>query len=204
MREYDCSRMTVNKALSALNVAGFIERRKRAGTFVARPKVQSLVLDIPDLASEVIGRGQTYQYRLLQRRERHGNPERETEARLVGSGRLLQIDGVHLADGVPLALEFRLVSLEAVPEFKDLDFSQEAPGTWLLHHVPWTEAESRISAVSTKGDEGKRLQVPPHTACLSVERWTWRGSDPVTYVRQLFVGSGYNLIARFRSSANMA
>ena len=58
MQAHGCSRMTVNKALSALSSAGLVSRRKRAGSFVAQPRVHSMVLDIPDLEQEVVGRGQ--------------------------------------------------------------------------------------------------------------------------------------------------
>ena len=53
MHQYACARMTVSKALSALASVGLIDRRKRAGSFVARPKVHSMVLDIPDLEQEI-------------------------------------------------------------------------------------------------------------------------------------------------------
>ncbi|MCF3948855.1 GntR family transcriptional regulator, partial [Acidiphilium iwatense] len=45
---YGCARMTVNKAISTLTAAGLIVRRRRAGSFVASPPVQSAVLQIPD------------------------------------------------------------------------------------------------------------------------------------------------------------
>ena len=44
MARYGCSRMTVSKALSELAQADLIERRRRAGTFVRRPKFLSAVL----------------------------------------------------------------------------------------------------------------------------------------------------------------
>ncbi|MGH6996578.1 MAG: GntR family transcriptional regulator, partial [Phenylobacterium sp.] len=63
--QYGCSRMTVSKAISALAEAGLIERRRRAGSFVARPRVHSAVLDIPDLRAEIEGRGQAYRFELI-------------------------------------------------------------------------------------------------------------------------------------------
>ena len=51
------SRMTVNKALTPLDEGGLIERRKRAGTFVRLPRLDSTVLDIPDIQHEITARG---------------------------------------------------------------------------------------------------------------------------------------------------
>lgn len=192
MARHGCARMTVSKALSALAAAGLIERRKRAGSFVARPRLHSMVLDIPDLAAEVARRGQCYRYELTHRGTLPADP-----ALFPGGGRMLRIEGVHHADDRPLAVEDRLVSLAAVPEIAEVDFTQVSPGAWLLTHVPWTEAELRVAAVAAPGDIAARLDRPVGTACLMVERRTWRGNEGVTFVRQHFDGGDYDLVARF-------
>jgi len=115
----------------------------------------------------------------------------------VGPGRVIVLDGVHFADGMPLAVEHRLISLHSVPAAEAEDFTQEPPGSWLLHHVPWTEAETRISAVGADAGVASLLGVETATPCLLVDRRTWRGEDRVTAVRQHFLGSAYDLVARF-------
>lgn len=199
MQRYDCSRMTVSKALGELTRRGLIDRRKRAGTFVGRPRVHSVVLDIPDLAQQVTARGQNYAYRLAERRARA--PRDEADRALAGNGRLLQLDGVHLADGLPLAAEERLVSLASVPDAAAETFAAIAPGTWLLGHVPWTEAETRIAADGARGVIAERLGVQTGTPCLVIERSTWRGEAGITFVRQHFLGAHYDLVARFGPGA---
>ena len=197
MRHYGCSRMTVNKALSALAAAGLVDRRKRAGSFVARPRFHSMVLDIPDLEVEIAGRGQLYRYAPLGRTLRAADPSSPLEATLAGPDRLLSIEGVHHADDRPLATEERLISLAAVPEAEKVDFGAVSPGAWLLRHVPWTEAETRIAAVSAGRAVATRLNVAVGSACLFIERRTWRGDEGITLVRQHFVGAAFDLIARF-------
>lgn len=201
MQAYGCSRMTVNKALSALLSAGLIDRRKKAGTFVAQPKVHSMVLDVPDIAMLLKERGQAYEYRPMRRLVREAG-EDEDERLLAASGALLQVDGVHLADGSPLCAEFRLVSAVAVPKIIYADFDVDPPGSWLLRHVPWTEAETRISAVGAAGVEAEWLGVVTGYPCLCVDRRTWRGKERVTSVRQVFIGNGYDLVARFGPGAS--
>lgn len=201
MEHYDCSRMTVNKALSALVAAGLIDRRKRAGTFVARPKVHSMVLDVPDLPAQIRERGQAYRYQLTNRKLRRPRRHVEAERWLAGPhGEILQLDGVHFADGAPLACEQRLVGMEAVPTIADALFDDEPPGTWLLRYVPWTEAETRISAVGANEEEAELLSLEPGAPCLCIERRTWRANEPITYVRQLFVADSYDLVAQFGPS----
>ncbi|WP_374468867.1 histidine utilization repressor [Phenylobacterium sp.] len=197
MAEYGCSRMTVNKALSSLAEAGLIVRRRRAGSFVARPHLQSVVLEIPDIQAEVSRRGLAYGYRLLGRRGRAPRRGDADEAALAGGGRLLELDCLHLAGGRPFALEHRLIAVAAAPEAAEADFSEISPGAWLLGHVPWTEAEHRITAVNATEAEAELLGLDPAAACLVLERRTWRGGERITNVRQLFPGDAYDLVARF-------
>lgn len=199
MAEYGCSRMTVSKALAALASQGFIERRKRAGSFVARPRVHSMALDIPDLALEVAGRGQSYRY-LLETRKITA-PRDDHEAEIAQGGELLRLSGTHFADEAPLAIEDRLISLSAVPNARTVDFALTPPGAWLLEHVPWTEAETRIASLGADLAAACRLKVQPGTACLVINRRTWRGGDPITSVVQQFIGAEYDLHARFGPSA---
>ncbi|MBB5770781.1 GntR family histidine utilization transcriptional repressor [Brevundimonas vesicularis] len=195
---YGCSRMTVSKAISELAGRGLVTRRRRAGTFVAQPKAHAAVLAIPDLRAEVIERGQTYGYVLLNRIERE--PEGEEEIELASGGLLLDLTCLHSADNAPLALEHRLIALGAAPQAINVDFHTVPPGSWLLDSAPWTEAENRISAIAADARAARLLELKPGAACLCVERRTWRDGQGVTRVWQTFPGDRYDLVARFSSA----
>lgn len=92
-----------------------------------------------------------------------------------------------------------MISLKAVPAAETADFSVNPPGTWLLDHVPWTEAENRITAINADASAAKILEIPAGEACLLIERQTRRGKAHITVVHQIFVGATYDLIARFSS-----
>lgn len=182
MQTWGCARMTVNRALSALAADGRIERRRKAGSFVAAPDITAMVLDIPDLEAQARSRGESYAFQLLSRN--------------VVEGRMI-LTGLHVCGGRPLCHEDRVIDLSTVPEASRADFSAMSPGAWLLHSVPWTRAENRISAVTPGRDVARLMDLAPHAACLLVERDTWRDEAPVTRVRQLFDGAHYHLVARF-------
>lgn len=199
MAQYGCSRMTVNKVLTALAEAGMIERRRRTGSFVSRPHphIEQVALDIPDIPTEVAARGHRYGFRLLSRRLRRPHRGRPEEAGFAADGQVLSMRCLHLADERPFAFEDRIIHPAAVPEALAADFSAQPPGSWLLEHVPWTRALHRISAVGLEPAEAELLQVAPGTPCLVIARQTWRGEMPVTRVRQVFLGDSYDLVARF-------
>ncbi|MFA0922464.1 histidine utilization repressor [Xanthomonas fragariae] len=197
MTQYGCSRMTVNKVLGLLADAGMIERRRRTGSFVARPHLEQVALSIPDIEVETTTRGQVYQFSLMSRQLRNLRQRVPQERALGSTGKVLALESVHLAGGRPLALEQRVIDITTVPEALAQSFTDIAPGSWLLRNVPWTRAEHRISAVNANAAQAERLQVDDGAACLVIDRHTWRGGQPVTYVRQLFLGGSYDLIARF-------
>lgn len=200
MKQYNCSRMTVSKALSPLVSAGLLQRRRRAGTIVASRPTESMVLDIPDLPQEIARRGKSYSFRLIERCVRAPSSEVASEAALANSGSILVVKGVHCSDDQPFAYEDRLVSVSAVPEIVLADFAMEPPGSWLLRRIPWTEAENRITAVAASEEWARLLGIDAGSACLSVERRTSRGQEGITHVRQIFVAGQYELVARFGAS----
>jgi len=185
MALYGCARMTVNKVLSALAAAGLIERRRKAGSFVKRPVEQSAVLEIPDIKGQVTAAGHAYDYRLLHSRRQ---------------ARELVLDCCHLADGLPYAYEQRRIMLDVIPQAAAADFRQEAPGSWLLSHVPWHEAEHVITAQLADNSIAAQLAVEPGSPCLVVDRKTWRSGQLVTSVRMWYPGATFALTAKFTPS----
>jgi GntR family histidine utilization transcriptional repressor len=195
MALYGCARMTVQKAISALVERGLVVRRKRAGSFVARPHIQTAVLEIPDIGASIAARGDAYRFEVLSRRIEKGHLENDGVS--AAKSRLLMLQGVHFSAGRPFALEYRSISLSIAPKAATADFSEHGPGAWLLHTVPWSEARHRIAAVNPTPEEAKLLAISKTTACLQIERWTWRLGKTVTFVRQLFPGDNHHLIAEF-------
>ena len=50
----------------------------------------------------------------------------------------------------PLRSEDRLINVQAVPDALKQDFATTPPDTWLVGHVPWTEAEHRITRLQCR------------------------------------------------------
>jgi GntR family transcriptional regulator, histidine utilization repressor len=196
MAEYGCSRMTVNKALSALASAGLIARQRRRGSFVMQPRIHMAALQIPDIREEIEKRGHAYALRLVTRSIHEADDAEAVLLRLPAGRELLSLRCVHLADGRPYAVEGRLINLAAVPEARDADFAAVPPGSWLLAHVPWTEAEHRITAARA-GEAAEALGLDADRPCLVLERWTWRETEAITYVRTAFDGDRFDLTAHF-------
>lgn len=197
METYGCARMTVNKALVALVASGLIERRRRAGSFVSQPLVQSAVIEISDVRAEVEAIGQVYSIEILSRKQRNSTAADMKRLDVQTPRPVLAVLCRHLAGKRVHAFEDRLIDLVSVPDAADLTFEKDPPGTWLREHVPWSEAENRINALNADAALSRHLGVKEGAACLQVERSTWRGAQPLTAVRMYYPGDTYRLIAHF-------
>lgn len=192
--EYGCARATVGKALAALVQAGLIERRRKAGSFVAYPHIQTAVLAIPDLGAAISERTGEYKFELLSSRQ-------EVAARqdpdFPSRTNLLHLTGIHRGKDGPVAFEDRLINVDEVPGALEADFTNQPPSSWLINSVPWTEARHLISAVGADPQVATYLAISKHTPCLMVDRWTWRTGAPITAVKHTFRGDRFDLVATF-------
>ena len=195
--QYRCSRMTVNKVLTRLADAGLIERRRKAGSFVLRPRSESAVLDIPDIRAEAAALGLPYRYEITGRRPRRTAPPDLPTFESPVAGPWLALTCRHFAGARPFCLEQRAISLAAVPEAAAEAFATLAPGAWLVSRVPWTAAQHRIHAGGADATAAAALDVPPGAPCLVIERRTWLADQPVTSVRLTYPGDAHALVARF-------
>lgn len=196
--DYGCARATVSKALAALARDGLVVRKRKAGSFVARPHHEAAVLAIPDIEAVVANRGGGYRFVLDRRSE-----ARAKSGSVFAPGTpLLILAGVHHAADGPFAHETRSISLAAAPAARDADFADRAPGGWLLDHIAWNEARHRISAIAATVSLARALGIARGTACLAVDRSTAFGDAPITHVRQVFPGDRYDLVATFRHAAS--
>jgi GntR family histidine utilization transcriptional repressor len=197
MAQYGCARMTVNKVMSGLAQSGLIERRRRAGSFVRAPAAQSAVLEILDIQADITARGLAYGYELLSYRRRQATGGDLDHIAVPVGADLLVLRCRHRAGAAGFALEERRIALAAVPEAAETDFTKTPPGTWLLQHVPWHEAEHQISAHAADLETATGLGIPLASPCLVVDRRTWRSGEPVTSVRLWFPGASQKFVARF-------
>lgn len=199
---YDCSRMTVNKVMGQLAKAGLIERRKKSGSFVRQPQIQSAVLEIHDIRAEVESLDLDYGFKILKCTQRAAKSEDRASLDISVGAPLLDIICIHFAGIREFCVEQRLINLAAVPEAAEADFTEIAPGPWLLGHVPWSNAEHRISAEIASKEIARLLGISDRQACLVVERRTWSNSGAVTYVRFSYPGNAHALVARFSPSSD--
>ncbi|WP_460448476.1 histidine utilization repressor [Alsobacter sp. SYSU BS001988] len=197
MEQFGCSRMTVNKALSALAEAGLILRKRRSGSFVASPASEQTVLEIHDIPKEIAASGREHRFEILSRHRRRAGPGDAERLGVKPGAPVLAMAVRHFAAGKPFAVEDRLINLARVPEAEAEPFDTLPPGSWLLARIPWSEAEHQIRAANLDAETASRLDLAPGAAGLVVDRRTWQGGETITCVTLVYPGDRHRLTARF-------
>lgn len=196
-KSFGVSRMTMNKVLTRLADAGLIERRKRSGSFVAQPQVQSAVLEIHTIESEVRSLGSDYAHTIIGQQVRKPGAAEQAAMGLDGGQSVLELDCLHRAGSAPFCMEHRIVNLAVVPDIATADFSTVPPDQWLQKSVPWTSAEHKITAIAADRETAGALAIPAGSPCLVVQRRTWIGQGAVTLVRFTYPAAKHAIVAAF-------
>ena len=195
-REFDVTRPTIGRALRELADAGLIERRRKAGTRVARRVARDARVVIPLVREEVERRGSSYRYRLLHRSVTAAPEHVRAILGLRTGEKAMHLQCLHLADGRPWQLEQRWISLAAVPQAQQESFETRGPNEWLLAEVPYSTAEHVFRAARPTAEDADLLALAPGEPVFAIERTTWLEDRAVTFVRLLHPGDGYTLATR--------
>jgi GntR family histidine utilization transcriptional repressor len=180
--EFGVARATVNRALTALAEAGVIERKKRAGTRVAELPVRRARLEIPVIRLDVLGRGLTYDFKLLADRLAPAPIPVTARLGLPEATLMRYIETLHLAGGRPFVLETRWLNPAVLPD-PPPDFASISVNEWLVTHVSLVSGDIAFIAEPATAREAEVMGVPTGAALLVAERTTHGIEGPVTLVR---------------------
>lgn len=184
--EFGCARATVNRALRELAEAGYLDRRRKAGTRVALNPVRKATFEIPVIHHEVEARGARYGYALISREMEAAPLHVRSVLDLGPEARLLHVRALHLSDGAPYAYEDRWLNPAAVPELMQVDLARVSANEWLVQNVPYTRGDLILSAAGADAATAAILRCPVGSAVFVVERTTWLHDQPITRVRQTY------------------
>lgn len=192
--EFGCSRTTVNRAMRQLAEAGFLDRRRKAGTRVALHPVSRARLEIPVTRLEVEARGCVWRHALLSRHLREPPHVIAARMRLGSVSKLLFLRSLHFSDNQPLLFEDRWINTDLLPAALMVDFREISANEWLVQNAAYTSGDMNFFAVNATREQAAILETEPGHALFVAERITWSGDVAVTSVR-LCHAPGYRMRA---------
>ncbi len=196
----EVSRMTVNRALRELTQQGLVNRVHGKGTFVAeRPRHASLI-ELEDIATEVLSRGKSYRSEVINLQRKAADQELAEAMQLNVGSELYYLCAVHFQDELPIQLESRYVNPLLVPGFMQQDFTQITSTAYLLQQFRPDEMEHIVRAITVDRTTQQLLQIRVDQPCLQLCRRTWVGQQVVTQVTLTYPGNRYELGARYATN----
>ncbi|MEM7202376.1 MAG: GntR family transcriptional regulator [Planctomycetota bacterium] len=188
---FGVARGTIRRALGSLVDAGLLERKRRAGTRVARPTAHASTLRIAVVRHEVEARGGSYGYRLIESRE--GGGELDAGGRFGGAA-LRRVLCLHCCDGSPFQLEDRLLNLAAIPAAREANFAAISPNEWLVAEQPYSAVRTVLRAAAPSADDLVHLAVGASQPVFVIERQTRLLGEPLTWARLSHPGAAFEIV----------
>ena len=190
--ELGCSRTTVNRALRDLADAGWLERRRRAGTRVALAPQPRAQLAIPLIRQEIEARGQVCAHALI-RHERAPMPAAIRAALSLGdTTQGWHTQTLYLADARPFAVEDRWVNPDAAPGYDSAPLDRMSPNEWLVRNVAFAQGTLDYGAEAADPETARHLGCDAGAAVMVLDRRTFGPDAGITRVR-LVHAPGYRL-----------
>ena len=196
--QFNVSRMTVNKAIRDLVSEGKLQRRPRLGTFVCVPeeKAESPLLDIRNIADEVLSRGKQYHSKVLQQRAIVADENVAIKLGIMVGSNVFYSEILHYANDTPLQLEIRWVNSRYAPNYLEQDFSQITPNQYLSANCPLSAIEHTVEAIVPDSHIKASLELSSNEPCLLLNRRTWSEEKLVSSALLYHPGSKYKLTSK--------
>ncbi|MCJ8350966.1 histidine utilization repressor [Moritella sp.] len=172
-KQFNVSRMTVNKAIRDLVNQGLLKRTPRLGTFVCEKKVESSLSDIRNIADEIRQRGKIYSNKILRQVTIQANDEIAMRLGVKLDTAIFFSEIIHYEDDTALQLELRWVNPQFAPEYITQDFSLATPNEYLTKNCPLSSIEHTVEAVMPTQSIQQHLSLTALQPCLLLNRRTW-------------------------------
>jgi GntR family histidine utilization transcriptional repressor len=180
-----------------LNDEGYVERVAGRGTFVSDYRSQSHLLEVHNIADEIVLRGRTHSSQVIRQSLQHARGEVAKALHVEQGTEVFHLLLVHFENGTPIQLEDRHVVASFAPDCLQQDFEIVTPSAYLTSIAPLQEADQVVRASMPNGAVQKHLGAGENEPCLVVIRRTWSRGRPVTFARLHHPGSRYELTGHY-------
>jgi len=179
-KQFNVSRMTVNKAIRDLVNQGLLKRTPRLGTFVCHKKAESPLNHIRNIADEISQRGKTYSNKVLSQQTLLADEEIAIRLGVKLETPVFFSEIIHFEDDIALQLELRWVNPQFAPHYIEQDFTQATPNEYLTKNCPLSSIEHTVEAVIANADIQTHLSLTALQPCLLLNRRTWSKQDLIS------------------------
>lgn len=190
--QLNVSRITARQAIDALVESGLVYRERGRGTFVAEPKMRS-VMGFTSFSDDMRARGLLPRSTIVTQQLTPVDESVQEVLKIGPNDLAIHIVRVRMADDKPVALQATYLRHSLCPGLETEDLSQQSLYTLLRDkyyiNPAWTEAE--VEALPATSEEARYLQIEKNDPVLVVKGITFTDSfEIVESVRTVYRGKG--------------
>lgn len=193
MAEYGVSRMTVREAIGQLVSEGRLYRVRGKGTFVAPPRVDSM-LELHSFTEDMRRRGHEPATIVLRSVELNPPDSVRRALRLTAGETAYRIERLRIADGIPMALEDGWYAARELPHLLDRDLSGSLYALLAREYGVVIDAAGQVvrSAIA-EAQAARVLGVAVGAPLLVLERTSTASGRPVEQITSWYRGDRYQV-----------
>lgn len=166
---YQVSRVTVRKALEALEADGFVESSKGLGWFVTQPKPNEMENELTSFTEMAAARGLVATSRVIVSRLRPATIDEAEALRIAPGADLAELERVRMLDGLPVVVDWSVLPASRFPGLLDRDFETTSLYQTLesAYGCSASGATYTMQAVAADSRQAELLGVDPGAPILS-------------------------------------
>ncbi|MFT7686803.1 MAG: GntR family histidine utilization transcriptional repressor [Candidatus Azotimanducaceae bacterium] len=189
--KFSVSRMTARKAIDNLCSEGVLVRSQGLGTFVADTRPMSSLLEIRNIADEVVSRGHQYSCEIMDIQAVTPDKNLAILLELPNDFTVYHSSIVHFENDLAVQYEDRYINPKFAPDYLGQNFLDQTPNAYLSKVAPLTEADHIVEAIIP--DKKITRALNSTYPCLKVTRRTWCKGGIVSVAYLYHPGDKYRL-----------
>jgi GntR family transcriptional regulator len=204
VERYGLSRTTVRTAIQNLARRGLVEIRRGTGTFVTEPKMTQELTELSGFVEDMQAQGRHATARVLGRELVPAPVEVARRLEVRTGTRVVRIQRVRLADGVPISLDDTYLPRELGEKIMSDELETQPIFTLLeeKYRTALVEAEYRLEAVTAEPGVAGALGVPVGSAIFLIERTSYGAKRrPVDHEKLYYRGDRVRFVTRLARRA---
>jgi GntR family transcriptional regulator len=184
LQRFQVSRITVRRAIQNLVNRGLLEIRRGLGTFVLAPRIEAELVKLTGFVEDMDAAGRKASAQVIAQKVVSATARVAERLRLTKGTKVMQIQRVRLADGLPISFDNTYLPLSLGKRIVRNDLRLHPIFTLLEEEygVPLIEAEYELEAVVATKAVADALQIEAGSAIFQIERTSMTtGHQPVDY-----------------------
>jgi len=196
-KQFEVSRMTVNRAVRELTSEQVLHRIQGSGTYVAQHKYQATLVEIKSIAEEVRARGHTHRSQLHALKRTKASKPLAAQFGVPPTHALFHSVIVHFENDAPIQVEDRWVNSEVAPGYLQQDFASITPNEYLMATAPLQGVNYSIEALVPPPTIARMLQMTTQEPCLVLHRRTLSQGQVASIATMWHPGGRYQFAGSF-------